>query len=89
MTTTFTKDPDATLDFSVDWSAWLDIDTIVSSSWTLDGGITLEAGSHTSTVATAWISGGADGTSYSAANRITTAQGRTDERTIKIKVKNQ
>ena len=39
---TFTKDPDAVLDYSVDWSLWLAGDTISSSEWLLDDGGVLE-----------------------------------------------
>ena len=34
---TFTKDPDAVLDYSVDWSLWLAGDQISSSEWMLGG----------------------------------------------------
>jgi hypothetical protein len=41
------------------------------------------------TLATAWLSGGTAGTAYRVACRITTAQGRTDERSITIRCANR
>lgn len=82
----FLKDPDATLDFEVDWSDWLNGDTIVSAVWFVQAGITKVSDSHTGTVATLWLSGGTVGAEYDAACRITTSEGRIDERTITVKV---
>ena len=39
---TFTKDPDAVLDYSVDWSLWLAGDEISSSEWLLEEGALIE-----------------------------------------------
>ena len=84
---TFTKDPDATLDYQVDWSDWLGGDTISTSSWNVPNGITLDTDTNTTTTATAWLSGGSVNKSYEITNRIVTAGGRTDDRTITINVK--
>jgi hypothetical protein len=43
--------------------------------------------SNTATVALVWLSGGAAGQSYVITNRITTAQNRTDDRSIQIVVR--
>lgn len=85
----FFKDPSASLDYSVDWSAWLGQDTIVTSTWTVPTGITAQQEATTATVATIWLTGGTVGTNYLLVNRITTAGGRMDERTIKISVREQ
>ena len=85
----FTKDPDATLDYRVEWSSWLDTDTIATSTWTVESGITTVSDSNTTTVATIWLSGGTAGEEYEVANLITTAAGRIDERTLTIKVANK
>ena len=79
------KDPDATLDYSFDWSEWLDGDTISTSSWVACAGIVIESDSADTTKATAWVSGGDAGGSYTLTNTIITAAGRTDERSITIK----
>lgn len=83
----FTKDPDALLDYQVDWSAWLvDGDTIASSTWEVQSGLTLETDASSTTTATAWLSGGTAGATYRVTNRITTAAGLTDDRTLFIQV---
>jgi hypothetical protein len=89
---TFTKDPAAVLDYTVDWDAddWLGSDTITGTPvWTLPSGITLASQSNTTTTATAWLSGGTANTDYDVACKITTTAGRTDERTIRIQVRNR
>ncbi len=79
------KDPAAELDYSIDWTAWLDGDTIATSEWTVPGGLAKESDQETTQVTTVWLSGGGPpGRHYLVKNRITTAAGRTDERTIEI-----
>ena len=82
----FTKDPQATLDYTIDWSAWLGTDAIATSTWVLDAGITQANASMSGAQATVWVSGGVAGHLYSVTNRITTAAGRTDDRSILIRV---
>jgi len=84
----FYKDPASVLDYQVNWAAWLGSDTIASSTWTLPTGITQNDATNTTTTATIWLSGGTAGTSYEIVNRIVTAGGRTAERTLTIKVRN-
>ena len=86
MANKFIKDPDAVLDYTVDWSDWLGSDTISSSSWTVPSGITKDSDSNTDTTATIWLSSGKNGKTYEIVNRIVTAGGRTDDRTIIIEV---
>jgi hypothetical protein len=88
----FLKDPSAVLDYTIDWDGddWLGSDTITGTpTWTLQGGITLSSQSNTTTAATAWIAGGTHGTDYLASCRITTTGGRTDERSILLRVRNR
>ena len=82
----FTKDPNATLDYTIDWSAWLDGDTIDSASWVVDSGITMTDEDNDTENTQIWLSGGTAGQIYSATSRIVTAAGRQDDRTIRIKV---
>lgn len=83
--TTFTKDPDATLDYRVDWSDWLEgDDVIVASEFFVPLPLTLDADFNDTTSATCWLSGGVRGKTYQVVNRITTADGRTDDRTLTI-----
>lgn len=78
----FTKDPDEVLDYVRDWTAILDGDTIATSTWTPDTGITVASSSNTTTAATVWVSGGTLGQTYGIRNRITTAGGRTHDKTL-------
>lgn len=88
--TSYVKDPDAVLDYQLDWSAWLpDGDTIVTSTWIVQDGIVKDSDSHTDTAATVWLSGGTLGTTYAVTNRISTVEGRTDDRTIRITVRDR
>ena len=88
----FTKDPDETLDYMVDWSRELadkSNDTIGESSWSAETGIDIEDDSNTTLTATVWLSGGTLGANYKVTNRIVTVGGRTYERTIEIAVRNK
>lgn len=82
--TTYVKDPEAVLDYGLDWSAWLNGDTIAASSWTVPTGIVMDSHSYDTTHTTVWLSGGTLGATYALTNRITTAGGRTDDRTIRV-----
>ena len=87
------KDPDAPLDYLFDWTPYLsDIsDTIASVSWVLHSSLTEVSSAFDATHATVWVSGGV-APALPAANaipvtcRITTAGGRTDDRTIFLKI---
>jgi hypothetical protein len=82
------KDPNGVVDYSIDWSTYLeeDADTIETSTWTVPAGITKDSDSETNTVTTIWLSGGTAGEIYPLLNRITTAGGRTQDQTINIRV---
>ncbi|GAA0945967.1 hypothetical protein [Actinocorallia libanotica] len=88
----YTKDPDAVLDYVFEWGSWLNGDEIESSSWVADTGIVIStdpAPSIDGTRTIVWLSGGAASRSYAVTNRIITAAGRQDERTIVIDVRNR
>jgi len=88
----FVKDPDATLDYSFDWGPWLGAtDTILTSTWTVDSGLTVVPASESfdDTTTTAFLSGGAVNMKYNVTNRITTNGSRTDERSILIRVRDR
>ena len=80
------KDPHAVLDYMVDWEPWLKGDTIVGSMWLPADGLTIDYETFTATSATAWLAGGTVGVAYTLTNRVTTAGGRTDDRSITILV---
>jgi hypothetical protein len=84
---TFTKDPDAILDYGFNWTGWLASgETIVSASWTIPTGITKTTDQVTTTHTVVWLSGGTVGKTYAIACKITTSAGRVDERTFRIYV---
>jgi hypothetical protein len=87
-----TKDPNAKLPFSVDWTAWLaaEQDTAESAAWTVPAGLTQEvspAPSLSGGKTTVWLSGGTADQNYDVTCRLTTTGGRVDERTITIQVR--
>lgn len=84
----WTKDPSAVLDWAFDWSRWLAASEQITGTpvLTIDSGIIKDSQSTSATTVTVWLSGGTLGVTYKVACRITTNQGRTDERTIAIRV---
>jgi hypothetical protein len=84
------KDPSAVLDYVFDWNEWLATgETITDHTITADTGITVDSSSEYAGKVTVWLSGGTAGINYKVACLITTTEGRTDERTIWIKVTNR
>ena len=83
----YKKDPDAVLDFAFDWSSWLaESETINTYTVTVESGLTKDSDSQANGKVTVWLSGGTAGNWYSVACRIVTSAGRTDERTMRIRV---
>jgi hypothetical protein len=86
----FRKDPDAVLDYSWNWSAWLQpSENISAHSILAPTGITLDSSSADAGVVTAWLSGGTNGQTYRVTCRVTTDQGRTDDRSIEVWVQDR
>lgn len=78
-------------DYRIDWADHLLIDgvagdTISTSTWIVESGLTKDSDSKTSTTTTAWLSGGTAGVEYTATNRVVTAQGRTYEQSFLVTV---
>ena len=85
----WTKDPDETLDFAIDWSDVLtaDSDTIASAVWTLPAGFTKVSQAEASSRTTIWISGGnLSARPYRVLCRMTTVGGRIYDRSASISV---
>ena len=81
------KDPSAVLDYVFDWTGWLaTVETITDHTITADTGIKVDSSTEDAGKVTVWLSGGTAGINYKVACLITTTEGRTDERTIWIKV---
>ncbi|TRW14366.1 phage fiber-tail adaptor protein [Glacieibacterium frigidum] len=89
--TIFLKDPQAGIDYAVDWgAAYLQGQTITGSVWAVTPDeaegvrVTGELGSATRTAAT--LAGGEPGKLYRVANRVTLSDGRTDERSVTLRI---
>lgn len=88
------KDPDAVLDYSVNWAQWLDTDEIITSQSVSVSPVTdtrpmqvdRSELDSTGTIVVAWVSGGETGQRYRLTFQITTDAGRTDERSMNINV---
>ena len=90
MTCVFSKDPDAELPYTIDWSSWLDAgDTIATSAWVVPSPLTKLAESNTTTVAVVKIGGGVAGAEYAIVNSIVTTNGLKDDRTIVLYVEDR
>lgn len=87
----FVKEPEALLDYTIDWSDWLaEGDTIASGSFTLlETGLTIEDEIYSDTKATVWLSGGVSGTTYHIVSSVVSVGGRDDERVFDILVRDE
>jgi hypothetical protein len=92
----YIHDPNALLDYDVDWAPWLATgDSIASTTFTVvDVGIVLGTGgqapSFTVDHAKVWVTpSGTAGKEYRVMNSITTAQGRVEDQTITFLVEDK
>ncbi|MFY8163269.1 MAG: hypothetical protein ACOVKC_03430 [Brevundimonas sp.] len=83
------KDPVSILDYEIDWETWLDVDTILTSNFTVEAGLTKASQSLTATKGIVWLSGGTLGETYLVSNTITTAGGRTENREFRVLIANK
>ncbi|TDI82540.1 MAG: hypothetical protein E2O80_02030 [Betaproteobacteria bacterium] len=82
------KTPLASLDYGFDWTAWLDGDTINTSTWSESTGVlTLTNESEASGITSVDISGGLKNNVYRVKNSIVTNAGRHDDRDLIIPVR--
>ena len=82
-------DPDADDDYELDWSEWLAGDTVVASDWIVPAPLVRESQSFTATTAKVRVSGGVHRARYTITNRITTANGRVQDRSISLDCKHK
>lgn len=86
------KDPDAVLDYAIDWGAeYLGTDDVLTDSgWTVTpseiGGVEVVGSSFVDRLSTVQAGGGIAGHLYRLANRVVTQSGRIDERSITVRV---
>ena len=82
------KDPNAKLDYTINWTQWLDTDTITASGWKVSSPeLIIESDSNTNISTTVWLSAGLVGQVYTVTNRISTALGRLQEQSFRLKIK--
>jgi hypothetical protein len=85
------KDPNASLQYGMDWKEWLvQGDTVSSSTWTVEttgtNAVTVADSTILDNVALITIAGGQEGTVYTVANTIVTGDGYVDARRFRVKV---
>jgi len=88
---TFVKDPDARLDFAVDWTPFLGTDTLNTVEWLdptpeTDPPLEVEDGGLDDNAHVAWVTGGKLNRAYRLTSRATTGDGRIQDETIIIVV---
>jgi hypothetical protein len=85
------KDPDAVLDYSVDWGAeYLGGDLLAASDWSVvpdePGGVTIAGSDFDATTTTVKAASGVAGKLYSLVNHVTLESGRIDDRSVVLRV---
>lgn len=85
---TVTKDPDATLDYALDWTAWLPEGDTIDSITLTAAGVDIVSSSHDATTVTVWLGGGTPGKATLTC-RVHTTQGRVDDRTLTLYIRNR
>lgn len=85
------KDPDAVLDYAIDWGAeYLLGDIIADSQWSVvpdeTGGVAVVGSNFDSSTSTVKAAGGLPGRIYRLINHVSLDSGRTDDRSIVLRV---
>ena len=84
----FVKDPDARLDYQIDWSLWLAEDDEIAAHDIVEvDGVEVDASSHDANTVTLVVSGGEAGVAAQATCRVTTAAGWVDDRTVAWRIR--
>lgn len=82
------KDPDATLDYALDWGEWLPEGDQISDVTLTVTGVEVVRHSHNATTVTVWITGGQVGRATLTC-RVHTVQGRVDDRTLTLHIRDR
>lgn len=89
----YLKDPQSRVDYAIDWAAYLDGQTIVSSLWSVVpvelGGIAVDEDSVLPGRTAARLTGGILGHCYSVSNQVTLSDGTSDARSIALRVEDK
>ena len=91
--TSFIKDPQAVLDYAHDYTAWLNGDTLATHTVIMPAApvddltpLVKDSSIIDGARVVIWLSGGTNRRDYPITVRVTTAGGRTDDRTTRIYV---
>lgn len=86
----YLKDPQSRVDYAIDWSPYLEGQTIEASLWFVvpdeEDGIAAEEVTFEPARTAARLAGGVIGHSYSVSNQVTFSDGTTDIRSITLRV---
>ena len=86
----YLKDPASRVDYAIDWSGYLDGQTVSASVWTVapaePQGVAVAEASFDLNRAAARIVGGIVGHVYQVSNRVTLSDGSAEERSIFLRV---
>ena len=92
----YIHDPQARKDYTIDWGDYLkpqkladDTDALVDSRWTVPDGITLSEQQFDDRYATIWITVTGSERLYDLTNHITTREGREDDQTIRLRIRDK
>ena len=90
----YPKDPASNVDFSIDWSAWLqDGETIASALWSVDppsdSSVSLGVQTAGQTVTSVFAAGGRPGHRYRLTCQALSSENRTAERSIILRIMEQ
>ncbi len=90
----FLKDPGASIDYAIDWSAgYLGGQTIAASTWRIApddaGGVTVAAAVTAPGRTVATLTGGERGKLYRITNMVVLSDGRSDERSLDLRVEDR
>jgi hypothetical protein len=80
------KTPTEVVRYDIDWSNFLGAETISTSAWAAQTGVTLGTTTNTTKIASAIISSGTAGQSYKITNTITTSGGQTFVRGFELRL---
>ncbi len=90
----YLKDPGASIDYSFDWNAgYLSGQTVTGSVWQTRpielGGVAVISSAATAVQTSALVNGGVPGHVYHLTNSVTFSDGRSDERSVVLRVEDR
>jgi hypothetical protein len=85
----YTHDPDAILDYYLDWSVWLEGSaTLVTSTWEAIGSVTLAQDSILGSFTGVWVMATDEEGLVDLINHVVDSEGREDDCTIRLILRN-